>query len=221
MSRGRAVPGRTVPGRRGFTRQPENSKRAHLSAPALPNTTKIPRGNPQREEKRTNFEAGKGKKKREILGPPTLLGPTLLGSTLRGPTFSRFGLHSLGPTLRLPQNSTQGPQEREKEERKLWRRREKKARNSGPPTLRGSTLLDSTLRGPTLRGPLFPGLASTLWGPPFEGPTLCRPKIQHPKIGRSRNWPKSKKRAGRSRNWPKSITPSGASGVGAYAVDGK
>ena len=32
--------------------------------------------------------------------------------------------------------------------------------------------------------------ASTLRGPPFEGPTLCRPTIQHPKTGRNRNWPK-------------------------------
>ena len=31
------------------------------------------------------------------------------------------------------------------------------------------------------------------WAPPFGAPpTLCRPKIQHPKNGRNRNWPKSK-----------------------------
>ena len=47
-----------------------------------------------------------------------------------------------------------------------------------------------------------------VWAPSFAA--FCRPKIQHPKIGRSRNWPKSKlaeleKKAGRSRNWPKSI----------------
>ena len=33
----------------GFTRQPENSKRAHLSFPAFKNTTKIPRKDTQRE----------------------------------------------------------------------------------------------------------------------------------------------------------------------------
>ena len=39
--------------------------------------------------------------------------------------------------------------------------------------------------------PLFPGL-----GLHPSGPTLCGPKIQHHKIGRSRNWAKS--------NWPNS-----------------
>ena len=106
------------------------------------------------------------------------------------------------------QNSTQGPQEREKEERKLWWRREKKARNVGPPALRGSpllgsTLLGSTLLGPTLRGPTFSRFgASTLWAPhPSRAPHLVVPKFNIPKlaeieIGRSRNWPKS--------HWPNS-----------------
>ena len=40
----------------------ETAKRAHLSAPALQNTTKIPREDPQRGKKRTNFAAGEGKK---------------------------------------------------------------------------------------------------------------------------------------------------------------
>ena len=51
--------------RRGFTRQPESSKSAHMR-----NTTKNPREDPQRGKKRTNFVAGQGKKKREISGPP-------------------------------------------------------------------------------------------------------------------------------------------------------
>ena len=37
---------------RGFTRQPENSKRAHLRGPGLQNTTQIPREDPQRREKK-------------------------------------------------------------------------------------------------------------------------------------------------------------------------
>ena len=37
-------------GRRGFTRQPKNSQRAHLSAPTLQTTTKIPRKDPQERE---------------------------------------------------------------------------------------------------------------------------------------------------------------------------
>ena len=38
-------------GPRGFTRQPENSKRAHLSVPALQTPQNSPRENPQREKK--------------------------------------------------------------------------------------------------------------------------------------------------------------------------
>ena len=76
---------------------------------------------------------------------------------------------------------------REKEERKLWRKG-KKARNFGPPTLRGPTLLCSTLLGSTLLGSTFSRFGPPPFGAPFEGPTLCRPKIQHPKIGRNRNW---------------------------------
>ena len=52
-------------GRRGFTRQPENSKRAHLSAPAVQTPPKFHEKTP-RETKRANFAAGEGKK-REIL----------------------------------------------------------------------------------------------------------------------------------------------------------
>ena len=52
-------------GRRGFTRQPENSKRAHLRVPAFQNTTKIPREDPQRE---SVIGGGKGKKKERNFG---------------------------------------------------------------------------------------------------------------------------------------------------------
>ena len=50
-------------GRRGFTRQPENSKRAHLRVPAFRNTTKIQREDTQRGKKRTKFCGGRGKKR--------------------------------------------------------------------------------------------------------------------------------------------------------------
>ena len=57
-------------GRRGFTRQPENSKRAHLSVLVFKNTTKIQREDfPDREE-RMKFPAGERKKSCEILGGP-------------------------------------------------------------------------------------------------------------------------------------------------------
>ena len=52
----------------GFTRQPENSKRAHLRVPAFKNTTKIPREDPQR--KRMKMVAGNGKKASGPQAPP-------------------------------------------------------------------------------------------------------------------------------------------------------
>ena len=60
------------------TRQSENSKRAHLRAPALQNTTKIPREDPQRDTMRTKRWREREEKARNF-GPPTLRGPTLRG----------------------------------------------------------------------------------------------------------------------------------------------
>ena len=53
----------------------ENSKRAHLSAPALQTPPKFHEKTPQRGKERTNFAAGEGKKKSEILGGPAEGGP--------------------------------------------------------------------------------------------------------------------------------------------------
>ena len=54
-------------------------KRAHLSAPALKNTTKIPqRRHPrEREKKKERHGGGRGRKKSEILGGPHLDKPDL------------------------------------------------------------------------------------------------------------------------------------------------
>ena len=68
-------------GRRGFTRQPENSKREHLTAPALPNTTKIQRT--QWETKRAKMVAGEGKNAK--FWATTLLPTPFRAHTLRGP----------------------------------------------------------------------------------------------------------------------------------------
>ncbi len=55
-------------GRQGFTQQPKNSKREHLTATALPNTTKIQREDPQRDKKSEN---GNGRwKTAKIWAPP-------------------------------------------------------------------------------------------------------------------------------------------------------
>ena len=89
----------------------------------------------------------------------------------RGPEMCTFGLSGCRVKPWRPhQTGPPGLAHDKKEERKLWRRREKKARNFGPPTLRGSTLRGSTLRGSTLRGSTLRG--STLRGSTLRGSTL-------------------------------------------------
>ena len=76
---------------RGFTRQPENSKRAHFQALALQ------KHHPR--ERRKNEHCGERvNKKRKILGPPPF------GPTLRGQLFLGLGPRR-GPTLRVPNPS--------------------------------------------------------------------------------------------------------------------
>ena len=77
-------------GRWGFTRQPENSKRAHLRALPLQNT-KIPRTDPKRGKKGRKNGGGRGKKN-EILGFPPC-GKPPFGLHPSAPTFSGFGPH--------------------------------------------------------------------------------------------------------------------------------
>ena len=84
----------------GFTRQPENSKRAHLSAPALQTPPKIPREDPQRGKKRTNFVAGRGEKKTRNFGPSPFGAPTPSGPHPSGPHPS--GPHPSGPPFGPP-----------------------------------------------------------------------------------------------------------------------
>ena len=80
--------GPTRPGcRQGFTRQPENSKRAHLSVPALQTPPKFHEKTP-RERRKNEISGGREKKKREIFRAPTPFGP---------PLFLGSGLHSSGP----------------------------------------------------------------------------------------------------------------------------
>ena len=87
-----------------FTQQPENSNRAHLKAQALQTPPKFHEKTPEKEEK-NEFCGGRGKEKREILGPPPFGPPPFLGSgpTLPGPHPSgpkplhRWGPFPLGP----------------------------------------------------------------------------------------------------------------------------
>ena len=95
------------------TRQPENSKRAHFTAPALQTPPKYHGRTPRERKKKENCGGGEeGKKSAKFWAPTlraptllgstllgsTLLGSTLLGSTLRGPTFSRFWPPPFGAT---------------------------------------------------------------------------------------------------------------------------
>ena len=82
---------RATLGRRVFTQQPENSKRPHLSAPALQTPPKF-HDKTNRDGRKERILRRESEKKREILGlppfgPPLHLGwaPTLLAPTLRTP----------------------------------------------------------------------------------------------------------------------------------------
>ena len=97
---------RRLGGRWGFTRQSENSKRAHLSVPALQTPPKFHEKTPRERRKEQNFVAGQGKKARNF-GPPTLRGSTFRGSTLLGSTL--LGSTLRAPTLRAPTFSGFGP----------------------------------------------------------------------------------------------------------------
>ena len=115
-------------------------------------------------------------------------------------------VHISGPRrFKHHQKSTKGPpREGEKKE------------NCGGRSGKKREILGSPPFGETPFGvALYLGLGLHPSGPTLRGPTIQGPhpfvvqKIQHPKIGRSRNWPKSKLaevEIGRSRNWPKSIT---------------
>ena len=94
-------------GRRGFTRQPENSKRAHSRVPALQTPPKFPREDTQRDRKSENG-AGVGKK-REMLGPPPFgappFGAHLLGPHASGPDFFWVWAPPFGPLPSGPPRS--------------------------------------------------------------------------------------------------------------------
>ena len=138
------------------TRQPENSKRAHLSVPALQTPPKFHEKTP-REEEQNKFCGGRGKKKREIWAPhpsglhpsgPHPSGPTLRGS---GPHFFWVRAHTFGPPP------------------------------FGAPTLRGSHPSGLPPFGPPPFGPLRPPPIFSGFGPPpLRTPTPPRPHPSAP-----------------------------------------
>ena len=80
-------------GRRGFTRQPENSQRAHFRAPALqkhhPNSTKGP---PRERRKKENCGGGEGESAKFWALPP--FGPPPFGAPPHTPTHSNTHPHT-------------------------------------------------------------------------------------------------------------------------------
>ena len=155
-------------GRRGSTRQPENSKRAHLSVPALQTPPKFHEKTP-RVRRNNEISGGREQKKREILGPhpsaPTLRAPPFGPPTLRAPNPS--GPQPFGqPTLRAP--NPWGPQP------------------FGPPTLRAPNPSGPTFSGfgpPPGPHPSGPSRAPTPPGPHPSGPPPLRaptPPGPHP-----------------------------------------
>ena len=81
---------------RARTRQPENSKRAYLSVPALQTPPKFHEKTPEREE-RMRFPVGERKKSAKFWAPHPSA-PSLRAPNPSGPTFSGFG----PPPLRAP-----------------------------------------------------------------------------------------------------------------------
>ena len=114
------------PGRRGFTRQPENSIRAHLSAPALQTPPKFHEKTPREGRKKRILRRERKKKTRmaptlraPTFGPPPFGPPTFSG--LGPPPFSTLPAHTIGaPTpLDSPPNAHPTPGQQRDHPRQL------------------------------------------------------------------------------------------------------
>ena len=91
--------------RRGFTRQPENSKRAHLRAPALQTPPKFHEKTPREKEERMKFPEGERKKRAKFWAPHPS-GPQPFGPQLGHPVGWRLkrGETALQPRKCSPQH---------------------------------------------------------------------------------------------------------------------
>ena len=81
----------------GFHTTTREPKRADLRVPSFKNTTKIPREDPQRVKKRTNFAVGEGKKERNF---GRSRGSAVLGRAVGGERRSRGTEHDQTKTLK-------------------------------------------------------------------------------------------------------------------------
>ena len=123
-----------------------------------------------------------------------------LDTTAREPKTCTFqGSDASNTTTKIPRKDPK----REKIEN-CGGKGKKKARNFGPPTLRGSTLRGLPPFG-TLRG-LHPFVVQKFNIQKLAEVEIDRKsKLAEVEIGRSRNLPKTKKKLAEVRNWPKSI----------------
>ena len=108
---------------------------------------------------------------------PGLVGPPGFHTTAREPKRAHFRVPVFTKTTKIQREDTQ----RDTERAKLWREREEKARNFGPPTLSGPHPFGAPNPSgpPTHRGPqpigAPPFLAPPFWAPPFWAPPFWAP----------------------------------------------
>ena len=158
------------------TRQPENSKRAHLSVPTLQTPPKFHEKTP-REGRKERILRREGEKRAKFwashpsglhpsgLHPSGLHSSGLHPSGLHPSGLHPSGLHPSGPTFSGFGPHPSGPPP-------FW------APPFGPPPLLGSTL-----RAPTLRAPTFSGFGPPPFGPPPFGPPPFGPPPFGPPLG--------------------------------------
>ena len=87
-------------GATGVSHDSPKAQTCTFERPGASNTTKIPREDPQRGKKRTNFPAGEGKKSAKFWAPhPSGLHPSGLhpSGSLRAPLFLGLGPHPSNP----------------------------------------------------------------------------------------------------------------------------
>ena len=87
-------------GAAGASHDSPRTPNAHFERSGASNTTKIPREDPQRSKKRTNFAAGEGKKSAKFWAPtvrPHPSGPPFGPPPFWSPLFLGLGPHPSGP----------------------------------------------------------------------------------------------------------------------------
>ena len=174
--------------RRGFTRQPENSKRRHLRAPALQKPPQLHERTPKRRKKERKLWRERQKARNFGLPPfglPPFAAPPFgeFYKTARELQTCTFQVPSIENTTKIPREDTQ---ERQTErERSGGGRGGKKREILGPPTLRGTTPPFGAPKGVCSSKLFFSSCCSV-----FFLLTKKDKRLKH-KIGQKSAWPKS------------------------------